>query len=487
MPEDNHSVSAADHPLSDHPLSNHSPPHHSPQMTPRRSPEPRRSFLSARRVPFAVWALLAYLAAITIFGKGPTYLGYPPLYWGEVVLGLGLLWILSSNGATGLGNRQLRPLSAAVLLFVAYGAVRTCISFSEWGLDAWRDAAVWYYAGFYFIGIHIARLPPLGDKIWRAVCGFWVAALLWGVAETLSGNAFSALSPVIPWRGVPVLSSSHSDLMQNMALGSILVLCVQRAKRSPLWGNLLYVVAVAGFAMFLLSYGRGVKVGLGLGILCVIALNLRALNLRALNLRGFNLSQFRSVQLPARLYRLLFVSGLVLILVVAALGLGITDVGSLSRFDLGFGENLGIFNPYIDAHDSSGWPIRAPHNVNVTVLSRMGFFGFAIWLAILGRGLGGLFLRVWRSGAGTRADSSASLRPARTEEISFWLLMLLTTWGNGSFGVLMEGPVLGVWFWFALGFSSVCSLALRGAPAAVRSPRRSYALPRLTPAAGPAL
>ena len=156
-------------------------------------------------------------------------------------------------------------------------------------------------------------------------------------------------------------------------------------------------------------------------------------------------------------------------------------------FGLGFGENLGIFNPYIDANDSSGWPIRAPHNVNVTVLSRMGFFGFAIWLAILGRGLGGLFLRVWRSGAGTRADSSASLRPARTEEISFWLLMLLTTWGNGSFGVLMEGPVLGVWFWFALGFSSVCSLALRGAPAAVRSPRRSYALPRLTPAAGPAL
>ena len=115
--------------------------------------------------PFAVWALLAYLASITIFGKGPTYLGYPPVYWGEIVLGMGLLWLLSAKGAAGLGNQQLRPLSAAVLLFVAYGMVRTCISFSEWGLDAWRDAAVWYYAGFYFIGINVARLPRLGDRV----------------------------------------------------------------------------------------------------------------------------------------------------------------------------------------------------------------------------------------------------------------------------------------------------------------------------------
>jgi hypothetical protein len=31
--------------------------------------------------------------------------------------------------------------------------------------------------------------------------------------------------------------------------------------------------------------------------------------------------------------------------------------------------------------------------------------------------------------------------------------MLVFTVVNSSFGVLMEGPVLGVWFWFALGFA----------------------------------
>ena len=50
-------------------------------------------------------------------------------------------------------------------------------------------------------------------------------------------------------------------------------------------------------------------------------------------------------------------------------------------------------------------------------------------------------------------------RPSAREELAFWLLMLTATWGNSSVGVLMEGPVLGVWFWFALGFAWGRSLA----------------------------
>ncbi len=214
-----------------------------------------------------------------------------------------------------------------------------------------------------------------------------------------------------------------------------------------------------------------------------------------------------------------------LMLVVATLGLGFGDIGYMGRFEevsltsahgsvhwrliwwerlmdelfarnplfgLGFGENLGDFNPYIEADDSA-WPIRAPHNVNVTVLSRMGLFGFAIWLFVLARGLGGLYLRARRDGAATRAYPSPQrrpapqLQPARREEISFWLLMLLTTWGNGSFGVLMEGPVLGVWFWFALGFSSGRSVVYRDVPAAARLSRRPRWLPQPALAESPSL
>ena len=76
---------------------------------------------------------------------------------------------------------------------------------------------------------------------------------------------------------------------------------------------------------------------------------------------------------------------------------------------------------------------------------------------------------------------------ARREEISFWLLMLLTTWGNGSFGVLMEGPVLGIWFWFALGFSSGRSVVYQGAPKAVRPSRCPGWLPQPALAESPSL
>jgi len=450
-----------------------------------------RAKTKAKRLPLAVKVLLAYLGAITIFGKGPTYLGYPPIYWGEIVLGLALGWVFHRRGVSGLGNRHLRRLSGAVLLFMAYGAVLTVISFPRWGLDAWRDAALWYYAGFYFVGLNIARDQSLSRKVWRTVCGFWVAALLWGVCETLSGNALSRLSPLIPWRETPVLASSHSELMQHMALGSIIVLCARLRLRSRPAEYGLRAVALLGFVLVVLSYGRGVKVGLGLGILCVLALNLR---------------NFRPVRMSLKLSRLMAVAVLALILVMTVSGLEIDKVGYLGRFQdisleseegsvywrliwwqrlleelfarnplfgLGFGESLGVYNPYLIDNEYSAWPVRAPHNVNLSVLVRMGLAGFAIWTVILTLGLGGLFRRAWRGGVAAKAYP-----PARREEIAFWLLMLMTTWGNGSFGVLMEGPVLGIWFWFALGFASGRSVAYPGPPAVAARPRQPSWSPR---------
>ncbi len=448
-------------------------------------PSRGRAKKKAERLPLAVTLLLAYLGAVTIFGKGPTYLGYPPIYWGEIVLALALGWVIHRRGVSGLGNRHLRGLSGAILLFMAYGAVLTVISFPRWGLDAWRDAAVWYYAGFYFVGLNIARGQNLSRKVWRTVCGFWVAALLWGVCETLSGNALSRLSPVIPWRETPVLASSHSELMQHMALGSIIVLCARLRAGSRLGEHLLRATALLGFVLVAISYGRGVKVGLALAIVCVLALNLR---------------NFRPVRMSRRLSRLMAVAVLALILVVTVSGLEIGEVGYLSRFQdislgssegsvywrltwwqrlleelfarnplfgLGFGESLGVYNPYLIDNEYSAWPVRAPHNVNLSVLARMGLVGFAIWTVILTLGLGGLFRRAWRGGVAPKAYP-----PARREEIAFWLLMLITTWGNGSFGVLMEGPVLGIWFWFALGFASGRSVAYQGRPAVAARPRQ---------------
>jgi hypothetical protein len=78
----------------------------------------------------------------------------------------------------------------------------------------------------------------------------------------------------------------------------------------------------------------------------------------------------------------------------------------------------------------------------------MGFVGLIIWVLILATGFGTLFMRAWNG-----RIENAPYAPERREEIVFWILMLVSTYVNSSFGVLMEGPVFGVMFWFGLGFA----------------------------------
>jgi O-antigen ligase len=117
---------------------------------------------------------------------------------------------------------------------------------------------------------------------------------------------------------------------------------------------------------------------------------------------------------------------------------------------LGFGENLSVYNPFVTAESlRQAFAVRSPHNFNITVFARMGVLGAVLWGAILIAGIGGLFSRIWKG-----RDGNGPYSRRRIEELNFWMLMLVSTWVNASFGVLMEGPVLGIWFWFALGFAT---------------------------------
>ena len=120
---------------------------------------------------------------------------------------------------------------------------------------------------------------------------------------------------------------------------------------------------------------------------------------------------------------------------------------------LGFGQSLSVYNPYLKSNEREQWPVRSPHNVNITIFSRMGIAGLTCWLFVLLAGFGGLWRRIW-----TGRTAGITLSGLRREELAFWFMMLTTTWVNSSFAVLMEGPVLGIWFWFALGFAWTRSL-----------------------------
>jgi hypothetical protein len=225
----------------------------------------------AVRLAWPIGFLLSYLAAITIFGKGPTYIGYPPIFWGELVLLSGLIWMMNGRWTTGLDSSELKPLSIFVLLFALVGAVLTMLSVPSWGVDALRDGAVWYYAAFYFVGLNLAARAPLADRIWRILRYLWIGALCWGLLDYASQlviyERLSNMGPIYPWRGVALLSNSRNELIQNVALGAFVVLLMKPIPRLRTLHPFLVGAAILGLVLVACAHGRGVKVGVCLGAL----------------------------------------------------------------------------------------------------------------------------------------------------------------------------------------------------------------------------
>ncbi len=442
----------------------------------------------ASRFVWPVGFLLSYLAAITIFGKGPTYIGYPPVYWGELVLLSCLVWMTGLRNLDLLGPSELRPLSSCVLLFGITGVCIMIVSFPSWGIDAIRDGAVAYYAAFYFVGLNLALRPVLADRVWRVLRCLWIAALCWGILNYASQfviyGGLANIGPMYPWRNVHILSNSNNELVQNVALGAILVLFSKPIPGPKAIRPLLMGAGVLGLLLFVAAWGRGVKVGICLGSLAVVAILL---------------GKSRRSVLGTSLVRL-GIAGVVLLLVSGLVWPRVWQMTQLDRFleaspeegettaywrvawwknlgsevmtrnpafGLGFGESLGVYNPFLVTELNQRERIRSPHNVNITVFARMGLVGVAAWLGVLACGIGGLFSRLWKG-----RFRKGRYDPQQREELLFWLLMIVATWVNSSFGVLMEGPVLGVWFWFALGFASGRSVCLSAKPAA--EPKHIY-------------
>ena len=412
------------------------------------------------------WFLVIYLAAITIIGKGPTYLGYPPLYWGEIVLAMGLwtilpwIWNTDYLGRTGV-------LSAFILAFMALGAVLTVQSVPRWGLDALRDAAIWYYGAFFFIGLALTSRQAVADRVWRILQIIWIASLVWNTADILSQHRLSQSGPMIPWRGVPVFFNSTHEAGQNLALGALIVLCTTILCKRPVLRAVMAGLAMLGLAAFAMSEGRGMRVGIAAGVAVVILAGLTSRRRSWFNERLLTLT---AAAIPLVLLAGLLFSG------------QLAKYANLDRFaqadpanpegtanwrmiwwqnlydhvmstnpvfGIGFGESLHVYNPFLEGLDDE-FVVRSPHNFNVTVFTRMGILGLFLWAGIIIGGFGYLWVRLW-SGVTSRGEPYTH---ERRDELAFWVVMLVCTVVNSSFGVLMEGPVLGIWFWFALGFAS---------------------------------
>lgn len=355
-------------------------------------------------------------------------------------------------------------LDWAVLAWLILGSARFLFDFPRHGLLAARDFAIVYYAAFFFIVRHLAATP----RVWRYLDGCILAAFLglpltYALSTLLPGLLFEHLS----FHGAPLIFFKDDLAITFFAVGSV-HLYFRSADRYRIPCQLLAV----GYAAFVLARdnrasvaGLGVAAGLllaarrwpypallgvivatgliGLGGLASVGQNdwardkLQAMADRAVSLVDFSghasySSQESGHKGDNNRFRLVWWKN------VAE---ETWQRGPV--FGLGFGEDLaaGFLREYYP-DSAEDFTTRSPHNIHMTVFGRLGLAGITLWLGFCAI----LLQRTWRT-------LRSSPEPAAW---ATWCGLCIVL-ASASFGVVLEGPMGGVFFWSLLGLADASS------------------------------
>jgi O-antigen ligase len=120
----------------------------------------------------------------------------------------------------------------------------------------------------------------------------------------------------------------------------------------------------------------------------------------------------------------------------------------------GFGVNLAMVDSFMTGNEDPNTPLlRAPHNGHFDILARSGVPGLTLWLATLGAWTTMLMTNMFY--ARVRGDDAW---------VDFFVLIFcyaLTIVIEASFGLALEGPMLGIWFWSLFGVGIGSSMIYR--------------------------
>jgi hypothetical protein len=414
-------------------------------------------------------ALAGVLAGYALFGKGFAYLGVPPLYVGEIALFAGMVTMLRMGGILAL----LASLPGVVLaLAIAWTLARTLPYLSDYGFDAPRDSIIIMYGAFAFIVTALVlddqRRIDTVVRLYHAFLPWFVPALT--VLFPISFHLRPYL-PRYPGTDVPVISIDPGAVSVHMAGAAVFAIAgFYRAR--PAWiaalaagtvvagaitrgGLLAFVIPVT---IALLAQGRWrslATVAVAGSFLLAAAytfesaagLDEPAGDERSLSAHQLvkNVGSIFGARDPvlenSRVWRLAWWKQIV----------DDTVYGDRFWTGRGFGLNLALAGGYSDPRETE--PLRSPHNAHMTILARAGVPGILLWFG---------FLAVW---AATLASAFVAAR--RRGEAEWAGLFLwsgcyaLASMINASFGVSLEGPMQGMWFWSLIGLGTGACMIYR--------------------------
>ena len=410
-------------------------------------------------------ALLAIvLLGYALMGKGFAYLGFPPLYVGEIAFLTGIVVFLRTGAVVG----ALVTLAALMLVaLMAWVLARTFPFFGLYGVESLRDSAIIVYGGFAFIvigllledarrintvlryyGIMLASFPAIP-------VGFWLTKYWVDYIPRLYGP-------------VPIVEIGASAVGTHLAGAMVFVLIGYR-KVSFLWvlvwfatlalvsatnrGATLAVIVPVTIAMLVLGRYRLMLTTV------VAAVGIFAALLALESTFGEYNEAKDSIERPVSAHQI--VENAKSIIGQSGHQTEGTKQWRLNWWDIivndtiygpnfwtgrGFGINLADADGFAGTGDlrNPRPPTRSPHNAHMTVLARAGVPGAVLWLLVLG------------SWAGTMMSAMLAAR-ARGHERWVELFLFVVCYAlailiNATFDVTLEGPMQGIWFWCLFGF-----------------------------------
>ena len=175
--------------------------------------------LGRAMVPLFQVSLVTILVGYSFLGRGVAHLGVPPIYMGEVVLGIGLIAILVS-----IDRSRLRIVHVAILAFAAWGAIRTVPYIGTYGIDALRDAVTWGYAVF-AVAVSLTVRPEHFETIIRIYRRLIPIFVFWVPVAAVLSIGFSDLLPRAPGSEVPIVFFKGGDMgVQLAGVGAFMIL-----------------------------------------------------------------------------------------------------------------------------------------------------------------------------------------------------------------------------------------------------------------------
>ncbi len=422
--------------------------------------------------------LVIVLLGYALMGKGFAYIGFPPLYVGEIAFFTGIAVLVRSGALVA----SLATLPSLVLVAtMIWVLVRTVPFVGLYGFDALRDSVIILYGGFAFIvigllledarridtvlryyGAFLATFPAIPVGFW--LTKYWVDYI-----------------PRLYGPNVPVVEIGASAVGTHLAGTAVFVLIGYR-KVSPLWvvvwlvttamiaatnrGAALAVLVPVVFAMIMLGRLRSMLTTLvvGLGIFGL------------LYAAEATFTQYEeakdSIERPVSAHQI--VENAKSIVGQSGQQTEGTKKWRLDWWDViindtfhgpsfwtgrGFGLNLADADGFRESGDPKNLrpPTRSPHNAQMTLLARAGVPGVVLWSLVL-ISWGGMMLRAMLAARARGHKQWAEL-------FLFVICYVTSIIINATFDVTLEGPMQGIWFWCLFGFGIGSVMVYRAQPA----------------------